>query len=318
MGCCSYNPKALEINQIIIRIQKLILNSSTHEFNRLLKYLVVQKIVEFSVDDFLFESEAKIVTNLAGHSVLHGNLAVFKILSEEYFVSTCKMELTFSVYGLSAVAVLCIKGFSDFLRYYLKICIADPLRYAIKTDFKIFSALAERNINHEYTPVQFACICENINCIQEILSFIHGKIAPWWLDINFQDPITGENCAFLACKFGNFSMIKYLYTKCNADFSILNNRNENVLQVFLISCNYYMIPQVLSIVKYLMEVIKIDVTHAYEETLLLCGTKEVTILIEAKLNSLQIFAKKSDLEAEIKFPDEESLQSIENSSIFPV
>ena len=193
------------------------------------------------------------------------------------------------------------------LEYYLPLSQGnDPTIYLVSNnttlsfaDTKISDSL-EAFSKCTYTPIQLATYFGNINCIKVIMNFFGNSIIPWWLNVNHHDITTGENCAMLACKTGSFPMIKFLYTSCGADFNTFNILKENTLQIFLCACKQNQTTETLKIIKYLIDVIKIDYIESIEETLLVCESQQAISYLEGKCREKGLDIKKSQLEIENK------------------
>jgi len=125
-------------------------------------------------------------------------------------------------------------------------------------------------LKNSYTPIQFAAFYGHISCIRIIQLYFADKITPYWMEINFQDLITGENCALLACRSGSYAMVRYLFNTCHANFKVLNTSNENALQVLLCENKSKRFKDSLQITKFLIENIGIEYLQAIEETLDVC------------------------------------------------
>ena len=107
-------------------------------------------------------------------------------------------------------------------------------------------------------------------------------------------------------------MIKFLYTSCGADFNTFNILKENTLQIFLCACKQNQTTETLKIIKYLIDVIKIDYIESIEETLLVCESQQAISYLEGKCREKGLDIKKSQLEIEnkIKIP---KITATENS-----
>jgi hypothetical protein len=64
-------------------------------------------------------------------------------------------------------------------------------------------------------------------------------------------------------------MVKMLHN-AGACFNVLNIRNESVLQIAVLLAGKFNVNPYFDIIKYLIEVVDVDLTYNYEETLLLC------------------------------------------------
>lgn len=299
MGCCKSDQDKLSKEAIISNLIKAVKENNIAKFKYLLKLKIPGTVETVDINYNIFKLNEKISVNFPCLCILEGKLELFKYIHQSYTLVVQIIENIFTDYKLSALSILCVKGFDEFLSYYL------PLALSVNVKVNEFSDSVEICFSGEetlrehpvgYSPIQLACFFGNINCVKVVNSYFKNSKPPIWLDIHYQDPQSGYNCALVSCKSGNYSMIKYLFSN-NCNFNLLNNRNESALQIFLITCKHQKICDKLSIVKYLIEVIKVNLLYEYEETLLICEFPELLNYIQQKLADLGVDAKKSDIEA---------------------
>ena len=279
--------------------------------------------LKLDLNDYTFQGTDNIMTNIPAYCILCGRADLFKILNEKYFISIQKLESTLSIHGISALALICSKGYHEMLEYYLPLSLSvDPSVYLSISNCTLNLSGTNSNFAKEpmstctYTPIHLAAYYGHIACIKVALDFIGEAEVPWWLDVNFQDTSTGENCALLACKGVHFPMIKYLYNKCAADFQVMNSLRENALQVLLCSAKNSDECETLKIVKYLVEVIGIDVGYSIEETLLVCSSKEIARYIEMRSKEKGLNFNKKDVERKYRiYPEKASDKSGDSKEI---
>lgn len=298
MGCCNSNEGKLTKEAIISNLIKAIKENNLSKLKYLLKLKIPGTVETVDINYNIFKLNEKLSVNLPCLCILEGKLEAFKYIHKSYLLIVQIIENIFTDYKLSALSILCVKGFDELLSYYL------PLALSVNVKVNEFSENIEICFGEEelikhlpvgFSPIQLACYFGNINCVKVVNNYFKQSKPPIWLDIHYQDPQSGYNCALISCKSGNYLMIKYLF-KNNCDFSTLNNRNENALQIFLIACKDQKICDKLSIVKYLIEVIKVNLLYEYEETLLICEFPELLNYIEQKLADLGVNVRKSDIE----------------------
>ena len=78
--------------------------------------------------------------------------------------------------------------------------------------------------------------------------------------------------------------MKYLYEVTDADFSVKNRREESAIQLAIIYNKNKTHVKLKSIIKYLVEVVDVDIAYNYEETLLVWDQKDVIEYIETMLS----------------------------------
>ena len=131
------------------------------------------------INDFFFESRYEIQTNIIGHTVLYGKFKIFKQFHKNYNISIQKLEFSFAEYGLSVLLILCMKGFNDLLEYYLPLSLlSTPILYLSNINYDKLSLISDQRITNEYTPIQLACICNNISCIKVICTYFIDNEPP--------------------------------------------------------------------------------------------------------------------------------------------
>jgi hypothetical protein len=225
--------------------------------------------------------------------------------------SLSSMEELFIQQGKTALEILCLNGNLEVLTYYLSIYLKNNLTViqqseeeSVSVDFQK-STLVETKLDHTYTPVHLACEHGNIHIIDFLFKYLRDKPSVPLLDLNFQDESSGENCALIACRKGNYPMVKFLHEVCIANFRVVNKRYENAILITAAaskkrpSHNYY------DVFVYLIDVIKLDVTYMHEEVILLLEDKTLIKFFESKLQKKGITIMKNAIEKkyEITKPD---------------
>ena len=122
------------------------------------------------------------------------------------------MEKLFKSQGKSALEILCIHGSLELLQYYLQIHIKQGFKIlsesihneiSVSVDFKQ-STLVQNSMKSTYTSAHLACENGYIHIINYLFSFSkEHSFLSYFIDLNFQDEYTGENCALIACRQGD-------------------------------------------------------------------------------------------------------------------
>ena len=132
----------------------------------------------------------------------------------------------------------------------------------------------------------------------EIFNFFKDKdYKPFNLDLEFQEENTGENCVLIACRNGDYPMIKFLNELVKADFSVKNKNGENAIIVCLAANRKNPRQVYFECLIYLVEIAKVDLKSQYEESLLLAQDREIVFYIERQLKLMGITADKEKVEA---------------------
>lgn len=229
------------------------------------------------------------------------------------------LEVQLEKQNTSILEVICKNGFIDILEYYLPHYLQsyDPA-YVVKIDeaytidFEKSKYVDTRNKN-TYTPIQVACEKGNMGIINLAYNYFKCSDCPYQLDIDFQDESTGENCALIACRRGNFAMIKFLHEHCNANFRVINKRNEGALQIVAAGSKKKPLVGYHDCFVYLIEKVGLDITYNYEETLLLTDNRPIIKFIECQLFIRGIRTSKMDIEnRQAIIPTETGVRDLES------
>lgn len=242
MGCCPNYP-----NEPLLRKKTIV--SQTDDIQSL---IYSSNGIPATINDPIIIIQ-NITLNPLGLTLWNGMFKKFKILKEKMQASPDIMETLLEKQGLSGIEIIMTKGYIKLLEYYLP-------EYLLSLKVKIEDSEVFKK------PLIHAAIANGHN---KIVKFVYEYFAdvypPPAFDVNHIDPKTGENSALIACKSCNYRMIKYLKEVCNADFSIINNKNQNALQLLAIGSKK--IPISKEIIVYLIQACKVNVLHEYEEIL---------------------------------------------------
>lgn len=265
----------------------------------------------FDVDEWIIVLQ-EIKLNALAYAFRAGQTEIVRFLVEIAHASVGKLYETYRLFNRTPVDILCEYGFLPLLQYFLPIHMLEISKAVTSTPFNdsqeelsIFSdhrTVLLRDKSDPPTPFQpaihRACEKGHINVLEWLLGYFEGQIPPADFDVNTVDEKAGENCALVAARMGNLQMIKLLHQSSNANFHLLNRRNESAIQVSATGSkrkdarNYY------ECLRYLVETIGIDVTYNYEETLLICEDRTLICYLESQLRSKGIETSKEKLENE--------------------
>ena len=269
------------------------------------------------IDQVITEVKSYKLSPLA-YSLFIGAHRSFKYLYEKG-ASLNAMDEILDSQGISAINVICLKGHLELLKFYLPIFLSRSnsvvlTERSFTLDFK--ESITNLKKNRELA-MHSACRGGMIGIINYLYNFFKNKpTIPKDFDLNALDDENGESISLLACRFGNFTLVKMLNESCQADFKTLNLQKENALMVCV--SGYKRNPSYCYIecVQYLVEVVEIDLTYNCEELLLVAENAEIVSYLERKLEEREIYVKKKDLEAyspeffAIDFEDDNSKQAV--------
>lgn len=295
MGCCHSEQKAPAEQDIVEKIKAAIDIGAEAKLGPLVRVLdKVQKEKIPAVDRPLIMNP-DITLNSLSYSIWQDQVGVFSYIYENLHPDIIYMEQLLAKHNLSALDLIIQKGNLEILVKYIPIYIDNQI--SIKN-------IAELHHNHDlpqniYTPIQKACELGSItiiSCINNYFSQDNTLKIPKDLDINYQEESTGENCPLIACRNCNFTMIKFLYETCKAKFDVKNNNNENAINICLAGAYRTKRLNCFECVSYLVEVVKIDPTHMYEDSLLMADDARVIFFLEDRLKDKGVSVRKKDLE----------------------
>ena len=126
--------------------------------------------------------------------------------------------------------------------------------------------------------------------------FKNSELVPLIFDINYANEKTGENCALIACRKGNYNLMKALHTLCNADFKRKNRYDENAILICVCAYRLEKNSVYIGCIKYLIQKICLDVTYMHEELLILSECEELIYFIERQLQLRNIFITKQEID----------------------
>lgn len=239
--------------------------------------------------------------NPLAYALWVGRSKSFQHLHKKLGASIQVMENLFLQQGKTALEILCLNGSLEVVQYYLPIYLStyaapeDLGDISVSVDFQK-STLVETRLNHTYTPIHIACEHGNINIIDYIYKYFKNTSPLSILDVNFQDENSGENCALIACRKGNYPMVKFLHEVCDANFKALNKRFENAILVAAAASKKRSSHNYFDVFVYLIEVVKLDITYMHEEVMLLLEDQNMIKFYEKKLQSLGINGQKNNIE----------------------
>ena len=275
----------------------------------------------FSIDDpiavFSSDKTKTLELNPLGYALWCRSKDCFKDLYEKHGASIQKMNILFLKSGKTPLSLICEKGFVDILTYFLPIYIHNKPSEEVEQSVYFNSSSEELSIFNEktrstrglergpssilsYTPIQIAVEKGNFEVVKLLYdSFSEGTRLKEF-DLNYRDEINGENCALIAVRIANLRMVQYLHQHTSADFLAMNKRNEDSLQIAAAWSKKKPNRDYLSMMKYLIEEVKIDISARYEEILLVCEDRSIIRYIEEVLKSKAIHITKSDIESRNK------------------
>ncbi|OMJ86049.1 hypothetical protein SteCoe_12483 [Stentor coeruleus] len=252
------------------------------------------------------------IMNFLGYTICIGSEKCYLCLVHKLKSSISITEDIFKKHKLYIINYICEKGHIDILKHYIVYYISNLKKYEEdgnnKTYCLSFSSINQYSENKKiFTPVQLACLMGHINILYYLQNYFAESIPPYTLNIHHINEITGDNCALIAVKTCNFMMMKMLFEMGYADFHVKNKNGEGGLQILAIASKSSNFVEYFECFVYLVEVVGVDITYMYEETLMLLDNSIIISYMEEKLKENGISIRKIDLEGTCSHDDSKDI-----------
>lgn len=311
MGCCneSSHKGTPEIHKQ--KLKECILTGNVKQFCCLIAGLKQLLKSSYNIDSVTLSIENDQEINIVGYCLLKGKTAIFQYVHQVLKANLSIMEDFFEKLGVTGLLLICENNYIDLFSYYVPIYLIikrnpqptrkrkyrETIEFSEKYD-RILETL-DKTDERCYTPIQMACYYGHISMVKCALNYTSTlQSVPIDLDINYISENIGDNCALIACRTGNYSMIKFLHTSCQADFFVLNNNKENCIQVLTASTKTKHMCEFYQCLTYLIEKIGIDISYNYQETLIMMDYPKACNYFIEQLGKLNIFVNKEEIEKE--------------------
>ena len=321
MGCC-LKPVQVAPQTFSSKIHTIIENDDAHSLE-LLSISEEFKSEYPEINNAYFQVKDYRL-NLLALAVWCGAPDCFRFIHQTMKASHECMEKLLKEYKISGMDIICQRGNTELLDYYLPFfCESSeslPMteEVSVSLDFSQSKNNNPRPIPSSYTPIQRACEIGHLSIISHIYKYFLDKpTTPHELDIDYQDDTSGENCALIACKTGNYSMIRFLHSNCHGNFFLKNKLGETGVQILAASNKKKPVKEFHESMVYLINVVGVNFTHNHEEIMLLIDNEKTVQFFEKKLREKGIDIDKRELEEENKMVKLEQVRSIEEVRLDP-
>lgn len=236
MGCCESKntfESQLSFKTIFETIRRKNLKvlqklTSSNEF-------IIKKQDYISILDNETAKYSTLDINALSYALIIGDMTIFTYL-HKIGCSLLAMENNLKQQGVNILDILCIKGYSCILSYYLPLYFSDLGSSSPRHIQKLSNASNDAEFNpfpeQNFTPIQLATIFEHIQIITVISEFTKNLMkCPEFFDLDYKEVNTGMNCPLLAVKYGNFTMVKYLHNNYNCDFHAMDKDGLNAVEI---------------------------------------------------------------------------------------
>lgn len=239
--------------------------------------------------DCLRTKYKKMTTNPLGLCLLLGSTRMFKLLLDSGS-DPIEMDNLFKLSHFNPIEFLCNEGYHEILKLYFPISYnsADSISNTSVRSYSVAFSCTFLTDFFAY-PIHIACHKGHLEIISFFYDFFKSSpTIPKEYNIESLEDSTGENCALIACRRGNYELVKFLHTKCKANFGILNDYKENAVIVTIAGMNKQPNYNFVTILMYLVDEVKIDVTYMYEDALALTRCRPIQNYLRAKLKKMGI------------------------------
>jgi len=243
--------------------------------------------------------------NALGYALFLGYTEAFIMILEQGQAKISVMSKLYKAINRRPIDIICEFGHQKLLEYYLPFYmnknddIEEEFNLSVSLSFTGPIKTDKNNQTpavREISTIQKACEKERLGVIQYLWTYFQDKTVPNEFNVHYQDEVSGDNCALVSCKTGNLEVMQYLFNACKADFHIYNKRKENAVQIMAVNSKKKTDVKFLDCFKYLVEVVCVNYTYEFEETLLILQDKEIIEYLEDKLKNDGYSINKSKLE----------------------
>lgn len=297
MGCCeSTNNSTKSLAVFSVRIKEAIDSGSISRVG-----MIVSLFKSYPGPVPIIDQEIICVNTIKLNSLAYAlflnKVQIFRYLYDKG-ASLKAMDQILEQSNLRAINIICYKGHKEMLEYYLPFYLKDYS--SLPVAFKSFTIDLKDTITtrKEFDlAIHSACRSGMIHIVLYLYKHFKEKnYCPSEFNIKEKDEYFGEDAGLIACRVGNFALVKMLHEVCGVDFKQVNNHNENAITVLLSgfrnSPNYSFV----ECLSYLIEIVNLDITENYEESLYLAEGEEMVTYLETQLEKKGISVKKKDID----------------------
>ncbi|OMJ83279.1 hypothetical protein SteCoe_15803 [Stentor coeruleus] len=299
MGCKNCSPRTVGGDEILNRIKSCIRSNEPSHLKDLIalyEFCSGRKSHDF-IDERIIKGKKRCFS-LLGYSLWSGSYKCYKRLINNHHASFYLMEKSLEKEGLDPLSHICEKGYLVMLKiFYPEHCEYEKhKKYAQDSSCVVNSLLSIHSVEQFFTPIQLAVLNNHLSIVGYFSDYYAEEKPPKNVDLHYVDEYTGENCALVSCRTGSYAMVMMLYEKYQADFHLKNKRNESAFQIIAAESKNNCGFSYLECLMYVANIIKVDITYMYEETLLLFENRLCIKFVEEKLRDKGILASKKELE----------------------
>lgn len=310
MGCNNCRSKSKDQDILTARISDYIQRDDTSYLESLLKlYSLNIKSTLPSTINSSFLPHGKLMLSPLSFSVFFGSSKTFQYLLNQQQASLEAMLTNLSDHKLDPMLIICEKGHLDLLKVYLPLYMSsfEPSKQPRISKNSFSNNHLKQDLLNSCLPIHSACKNNFLNIIQYFHNYffnISHSQPPLPLDPHAIDWLTGENCALISVRNGNFVMMKMLFEIVHVDFHLKNNREEGALQILAAAAKPGCCIGYFECAMYLIDVIRVDITYNYRETFKVLGNGIIRKFLNERLQKLGICADDDESSAVSETRDE--------------
>ena len=300
MGCCSTQGRSIPERVLINRITRAIEIKSVNSFNTLFEALVEIKKDRNIINEKICDLH-NISFNCLGYALWIGKVEMFSYLHQKYSASIQIMENLLNTGKTSSLHIICEKNYIDILGYYLPYYLEEIVEYPVIQEvssmFKMDHSLLVRDACPQYLPVHTATFLENIGLLSYINDYFKDKsYIPRYLDMDYKEDITGENCVLIACRYSSYKMISFFHKTCKLNFRVKNNCGHNAINVLIDGSKDNDNGSCFNCLRYLVEIVGVDYEYMYQFNLHHVRDPDILDYLIRKLKEIGINTSKREIE----------------------
>ena len=293
MGCAHQCVKNTTLGEIEHKLKECFCDDNHSKFLFALRMLETLHTNDFNINAYKVHCFYDFDLTIPSLCIIYGKLGYFRYIRKHFEVSLTRIDENLKDFKVSSLFLLCSKNYPEFLYYYLPLYMENYKKFVPIKSFTLcfedFQVGKRISVN---TPVQQACEGGFLNILNIIFEFFKDASSiPTELDIHGVNGSSGDNCALIACRECNYSMIKFLFNKCRCDYSVVNFKGESALQSACKGHQHKRSKNLLSICKFLIEEVSVDLAYNYKETLAFCEDKETYLYLMQKMLGLGLETK---------------------------
>lgn len=299
MGCSNCGSRTSREEEVLFRIKCCIKSDDPIKLKELISkfaYYTGYKSEQF-INEKILRVKKKYL-NFLSYAVWSGSTQCFKYLIKNYEASFYLMEQFLDKDAHDPLTQICKKGYIDLLEVFYPKHLEYQKALKSKQDasYTIDFSFTVQSLELQLTPIQHAVRNGHMSIVKYFDRFYEGGEAPNEVNLHYVDEISGENCALVACQTGDFGIVKALHEEYKVDFHVINKRKEGAFQIIATESKYFGNLEYLECLMYITDVVKVDITYMYEETLLLLESRLCIKFVEGKLKEKGILTTKKELE----------------------